>query len=186
MKFTHPLLISLMAATIMVPVAVTARPASPATPIDPHHRELASLAGTWSVRQSFWSKADAAPKIDRGTAEFAMILNRQHLRQTLRIDDGTHFEGLGYIGYDNGAGEFFSTWMDVNFPGMVVARGRFDAGTRTYIFRGSMAAPTPGGSEIPVREVMTMIDRDHFTYEYFEAHGGPEMLTVRLEYSRVH
>ena len=48
-----------------------------------------------------------------------------------------------------------------------------------------MADPARKGT-IQVREVLRVADADHFTYEYFERHGGAdEALTVRLEYSRV-
>lgn len=159
-----------------------ATPQAVAAPLDPEHRQLADLAGHWRVTQSFWTMPGGAPKVDKGEAEFAMILNQRHLRQTLRIADGTGFEGLGFIGYDNAAGTYFSTWMDVNFPGLVVARGAFDPAVKAYVFRGGMS--TPGG-EIPVREVMTVTDADHFTYEYFETQKGRESLTVRLDYTRV-
>jgi hypothetical protein len=156
---------------------------SAASKLDPQHEALAGLVGQWSVRQSFWSMPGRLPKIDQGSADFSMVLKRQHLRQVLRIADGTGFEGLGYMGYDNNSGQFFSTWMDVNFPGLVVARGAFDPRSRSYVLHGNMSGSEPGTS-IPVREVMTMIDRNHFTYEYYETRRGSESLAVKLEYSR--
>ncbi|MGY4395118.1 hypothetical protein ACVWZA_000279 [Sphingomonas sp. UYAg733] len=165
-------------------IAGPACSADRATGLDPQHQALADLAGSWKVKQSFWTTAETAPKVDAGTAYFSMVLNRRHLRQTLRIADGTNFEGLGYIGYDNASGDYFSTWMDINFPGLVIARGQFDPASKAYVFRGIMTASTPGASAIPVREVMTIIDGNHFKYEYFEVHDGNEALTVRLEYSR--
>src|SRR4051794_41043817 len=95
MKSTHVLLAILVA----LPMAGAALPATPAATLDPQHGRLAGLVGRWSVRQSLWTTPGAPPRIDRGTADFAMVLNRRHLRQTLRIADGTNFEGLGYIGY---------------------------------------------------------------------------------------
>jgi hypothetical protein len=173
---------ALLAVLVAIPMAAPAQAIAQAE-LDPQHRELARLVGTWSVRQSFWKAPGQAPKIDPGTADFAMVLNRRHLRQTLHIADGTNFEGLGYIGYDNGSRQFFSTWMDASFPGLVLARGGFDEAAKAYVFRGAMDS-APGAPAIPVREVMTITDRDHFTYEYFETHDGSETLTVRLEYSR--
>jgi len=170
-----------IAALMLAPVHAAPRQAAAAP--DPEHAALARLAGEWSVRQSFWTTPGAPPKIDRGTASFALVLGH-HLRQTLRIPAADKpFEGLGYIGYDNATGRFFSTWMDVNFPGLIVADGSRDA-SGVYEFRGSMADPT-GKAAIPVREVLRIADADHFTYEYFEPGEGREMLTVRLEYSRV-
>ncbi|WP_116091670.1 DUF1579 family protein [Sphingomonas crusticola] len=179
MKLPRALLAGLLAILSTLP----ARAAPSAVPLDSQHLLLTGLSGPWSVRQSFWAAPGAAPKVDQGKAEFAMVLRQQHLRQKLHIADGTDFEGLGYIGYDTASARFFTIWMDVNFPGMVVAHGGYDAAAKAYIFRGTMAAA--GGGAIPVREVMRLTDRDHFTYEYFETHDGREALTVRLEYTRV-
>lgn len=152
-----------------------------ATP-DAEHQNLAELAGAWNVQQSLWLDGTTSPTVDSGHADFKVVLHRQ-LQQSLHIDDGTDFEGLGYIGYDNASGQVFSTWMDVNFPGMVVAYGDFDAATGTYSLRGSMSSSTPGAT-VPVREVMTIQDPNHFRYEYYETHDGKEALTVRLDYAR--
>lgn len=172
-----------MRIALILPIAaLMLAPARAQTAADPEHAALARLAGEYSVRQSFWTEPGAAPKIDQGSASFAVVLGRQ-LRQTLRIPDPAKpFEGLGYIGYDNATGRYFSTWMDVNFPGLIVAEGGRDA-SGTYEFRGSTAV---GGGKpaIVVREVLRVADADHFTYEYFEPRDGKEMLTVRLEYSR--
>ncbi len=144
---------------------------------DAQHQFLVGLSGTWSVKQSLWLTAGQPPKLDTGTAEFSMVLNGRHLRQDLKIDDGTGFEGLGYLGYDTASGQFFSTWMDVNFPGLVVAYGGFDAPAKAYVLNGSMAG-------IPVRDVLTVTDTDHFRYAYYETRNGTEALTVQLDYSR--
>jgi hypothetical protein len=53
-----------------------------------------------------------------------------------------------------------------------------------YIFVGAMADPARSGTLSPLREVMRIQDADHFSYEYYERHGGKEMLAVRLDYTR--
>lgn len=150
---------------------------------DREHRLLASLAGKWGVKQSLWLVPGRPPKLDEGMADLAMVLNGRHLRQTLQVADGTNFEGLSYIGYDNAARRFFSTWMDVNFPGLVVAYGGLDGTAKAITLRGSMASAGER-DPVPVREVLTIIDQDHFRYEFFETRGGTEALAVRLDYVR--
>jgi len=150
---------------------------------DREHRLLASLAGKWDVKQSLWVVPEGPPKRDDGVADLAMVLSGRHLRQTLHIADGTNFEGLSYIGYDNAARRFFSTWMDVNFPGLVVAYGGLDSGANAITLRGTMASMQER-DPVPVREVLTIVDPDHFRYEFFETHGGTEALAVRLDYAR--
>jgi hypothetical protein len=149
--------------------------ASPAEEPGPQHQQLAALAGRWTVMQSMWSGANEAPKIDRGSATFSRVLGGRHLRQDLQIDSpGRPFEGLGYLGYDAATERYFSTWMDVNFTGIILAQGRYDLANKTYTF----VAGT-------VREVLRVRDDDHFSFEYFETHGGKESLAIRLEYTRM-
>lgn len=168
-----------LALTVLLPAAAAAE-----TP-DPQHAWLSGLAGTWRVEQSLWLDGAKTPKVDAGTADFAMVLRGRHLKQSLRIDDGTGFEGLGYIGYDGGDGRFFSTWMDVNFPGMVLAKGSCDLTAGVCTFTGEMAA-SPGHPAVPVREILTVTGRDHMRYEFHETRGGVEALAVRLDYTRGH
>lgn len=152
--------------------------------IDPQHAQLATLAGHWTVRQSMWTDPKAAPVIDHGTATYTMVLGDHHLRQNLHIASGKPFEGLGYIGYDNATGTYYSSWMDTNFTGMILAHGDYDAARRTYTFTGKMAGAGKDGASIPVREVMRVTDSNHFVYEYYENHDGKEALAIRLQYTR--
>jgi hypothetical protein len=159
-----------MIAAVVLAAGVVAAPA-----LDAQHRMLAGLSGHWTVKQSLWLDASGKTKVDKGSADFAMVLKGRHLKQTLHITDGTGFEGLGYIGYDNATGQVFTTWMDVNFPGIVVAYGSQDGDA--YVLKGSMGS-------VPVREVLKIVDNKHIDYRFYETHDGKEALVVELEYSR--
>ena len=75
-----------------------------------------------------------------------MVLGGRHLRQDLWIDSADKpFEALGYIGYDNLAGRYYSSWRDINFTGVIMAQGDYDAASRTYTFLGTL--PGPAASE---------------------------------------
>lgn len=159
--------------------------ARPSGAVGPQLRRLDWLAGQWTVRQSMWTDPAKPPAVDNGSAAFTAVLGGRHLRQDLRVDSaGKPFEGLGYIGYDNATGKYDSLWMDVNFTGMIMAHGDYDAVKRTYTFTGAVPDPALGGAMSPLREVMQVRDADHFVYEYYERHGGREALVIRLEYTR--
>jgi hypothetical protein len=74
--------------------------------------------------------------------------------------------------------------MDINFPGLIVATGGFDAASARYTFRTMVPDSTEPGTQIPLREVLHVIDANHFMYEYYEDRGKGEALAVRLEYAR--
>ncbi|HEV2619105.1 MAG TPA: DUF1579 family protein [Acidobacteriaceae bacterium] len=164
--------------------AIAGAGTSAATPhMGPQYAQLATLSGHWAVRQSMWTDPKTPPVIDHGTATYTMVLGGHHLRQDLRIASSKLFEGLGYIGYDDAVGKYYSSWMDTNFSGMVLANGDYDAASRTYTFTGVMAGK--GGTSVPVREVMRIADSGHFVYEYYETRDGKEALAIRLQYTRV-
>jgi hypothetical protein len=151
------------------------------------HQRLAEIAGNWAVTQYMWTAPNSAPKVDNGSATYAMVLGGRHLRQILRINSmDKAFEALGYIGYDNVAGDYYSSWMDINFTGMILAHGEYDAASKAYTFNGSMADPANGGAALPLRAVLRTADRNHLTYDFYETRNGTEALAVRLEYTRVH
>ncbi|WP_163228744.1 DUF1579 family protein [Caulobacter rhizosphaerae] len=153
--------------------------------LDAEHAALARFAGHWTVKQSYWTSPDKPPVVDQGEADLAMVLDGRHLRQDLRIaGKDKPFHGLGYIGYDTAAKTFFSTWMDVNFTGLIVARGAYNAAAGRYTFVGETPDFDHPGQSIPLREVLTRQDDDHFTYAYYETRGGRESQAVRLEYTR--
>ena len=155
-----------------------------AGPIGPQHRRLAELVGTWKVTQSFWTTGNPTPKIDTGSATYAMVLGGRHLRQDLRIDSpGKAFEALGYVGYDNMSGRYYSSWMDINLTGLIIAYGDYDAATHTYTFAGTLPG-SAAGKTIPLRSELRVLDANHFTYDFYESHDGNEALAVRLEYTR--
>ncbi|SFJ16628.1 DUF1579 family protein [Caulobacter sp. UNC279MFTsu5.1] len=156
-----------------------------AAPPDAEHAALARFAGHWTVKQSYWISPDKPPVVDQGKADLTMVLDGRHLRQELRIAaKDKPFQGLGYIGYDTAAKTFFSAWMDVNFTGLIIARGDYDAAAGRYTFVGETPDFDHPGRTIPLREVLTRQDDDHFTYAYYETRDGREAQAVRLEYTR--
>ncbi len=163
------------------PATAADSPVARAPHVDAQHARLPGLAGHWSVRQSMWTDPKSPPVIDHGEASYAMVLGGRHLRQQLRIASSKAFEGLGYIGYDDATGKYYSSWMDTNFAGIILAHGTYDPASRTYQFVGEMAAK--GGAPVPVRELMRIADNDHFVYEYYETRGGKEALAIRLQYT---
>lgn len=174
----------LAAAAVMVGIATGG--GAHAAPLDAEHAALARFAGHWTVKQSYWTSPDKPPVVDQGEADLAMVLDGRHLRQDLRIaGKDKPFEGLGYIGYDTAARTFFSTWMDVNFTGLIVAKGGYDAAAGRYTFVGETPDFDHPGKSIPLREVLTRQDDDHFTYAYYETRDGRESQAVRLDYTRV-
>ena len=184
---TFVTLLLLVAASTALPACGQEKPTLPraadaAGAIGDEHRRLNTLTGLWNVKQSLWLVPGQPPQIDTGTALFTPVLGGRHQQQDLRINSGAPFQGLGYIGYDNATGTYFSSWMDINFTGVLLLYGDYDAGTRVYRFSGEM--PDKDGKPIPTREELKVSDGNHLLVRYYETRRGREDLVVELEYSR--
>ncbi|WP_243042435.1 DUF1579 family protein [Dyella sedimenti] len=148
------------------------------------HRQLARLAGEWKVEQSLWLKPTEPPQVDAGTATFTMVLDGRHLQQDLHVHSKTPFHGIGYTGFDNVTGQYYTSWMDINFTGLLVLHGTYDPGSATYTFNGTMMESGATGAGTPVRQVMRVLGADHFVVDYFETRHGKEAQVIRLDYTR--
>lgn len=160
----------------------TAPPANAAAAVGDEHRRLATLAGTWSVKQSLWLDDAKVPQVDAGTAVFTAVLGGRHLQQDLRVRSNPPFQGLGFTGYDNASRQYYTSWMDINFTGVLLLHGDYDAGARVYRFHGAM--PGADGESVPTREELQLVDGKHVIARFFETRRGRESLVVELDYSR--
>lgn len=177
-----PLILNLVAAQAADDAGKTAPPANAAAAIGEQHRRLAELAGTWSVKQSLWLNEAKVPQIDAGTAVFSAVLGGRHLQQDLRVQSNPPFQGLGFTGYDNTTHRYYTSWMDINFTGVLLLHGDYDAAAKVYRFSGAMAGD--GGESVPTREELQILGRNHVVARFFETRRGRESLVVELDYSR--
>lgn len=149
------------------------------------HRQLAGMVGEWTTKQSMWMDPKSPPLVQTGSATSTMVLGDRHVRQDYRGQwMGQPFEGIGYTGYDNVTGKYYSSWMDSGSTGLFVSHGDYDPATRTYTFTGEMAEPGASGVKVPVRQVVRIVDNDHHVFDMYETRGGQEAHTMQIEYTR--
>lgn len=155
-----------------------------AAPGEPH-KQLATMQGKWNVKQTMWMDPKSEPMVQTGSANNTLTLGGRHLRQDYRGEwMGKPFDGVGYTGYDNVTGKYYSTWMDSGSTGLFVARGDYDPATKTYTFKGEMADAAAGGKMIPIRDVLRVVDNDHHVFEMYETRDGKEARVMELDYTR--
>ncbi|MFC3550630.1 DUF1579 domain-containing protein [Lysobacter cavernae] len=149
------------------------------------HQQLAAMAGTWSVKQQMWMDPKSPPMVQTGSATTTAVFGGRHLRQDYRGEwMGKPFEGVGYTGYDNVTGKYYSSWMDSGSTGLFVAHGDYDSARKTYTFKGEMADAAQGGAKVPIRDVLRIVDDDHHTFEMYETRDGKEAKVMQLDYTR--
>lgn len=151
------------------------------------HRQLAEhFVGQWTTRQRVWWDPAAPPAEQAGKASTEALFGGRTLRMNFDGEFmGQPFQGVGYTGYDNVTGRYYSSWTDSMATGLMVAYGDYDAATKTYTFRAEMPDPMKPGHKTPIRNVIRMVDADHHVFEMYETHDGEENKSMAIEYRRV-
>jgi hypothetical protein len=148
-------------------------------------RQLTYFVGSWKTETSMWMDPTAAPEKSAGTSKGEAMYGGRYFRlQHQGMAMGQAFSGEGLLGYDNLKGKFFSTWIDSMSTGFWLAQGSYDAANKTYTFGGDMDDAMKAGAKIPIREVLKIVDKDRYTFEWFETRDGKETRTMQIAYTR--
>ncbi len=155
-----------------------------ATPGEPH-RQLASLAGTWTTTTKEWMEPGKPPMESAGTAEMKPLLEGRYLQQeysgSMMGDQPYH--GIGISGYDNLTKKYVTTWIDSMGTGIFVMEGTASPDGKTITYKGQH--PMPGGESMTHRAVWKIHDSNSQTFEMYGTHpGGKEMKEMEIVYRR--
>ena len=151
----------------------------------PEHQRLAKMAGKWKLQVTSWMMPGAPPMKSDATAEFTSIFGGRFLQQEVKGTMGDQtFEGRGIEGYDNVTKENFGTWVDNMGTGVMVLRGKCPVSAKKCTYKG-MVPDAVAGKAVPITEVMTFTDDDHFTFEmHAPGPGGKTFKTLEIAYTR--
>ena len=154
-----------------------------ATPGEPH-KQLASLAGSWTTKTKSWMKPDKPPMETTGTCEDKALLDGRFLQQECTGEMmGQPYTGIGVHGYDNLTKKYVTTWMDSMGTGIFVMEGTASADGQTITLHGSH--PDPMGGVMKHRAVWKFVDANTQTFEmYHKGKDGKEMKMMEITYTR--
>ena len=150
-----------------------------------NHKVLDAIVGNWDFVIKSWMSADAKPEESTGTAEIVWTLDGHFTKETVKSTMmGKPFEGMGFIGYDNLKKEYESVWIDSMSTSIMKSSGQYDTAAKTLSSKGTFTCPMVGGDRAS-REVMTMVDADHFNYEmHSPGMDGKEFKMMEIKYTR--
>jgi hypothetical protein len=151
------------------------------------HRVLDPLVGEFQAVTSSYMEPGAPPETSEGVMRNRWILGgRFILSEYTGSVLGMPFEGLGLLGYDNSKERFVGTWVDsMGTLIMPVSEGTLADDGKTITLYREMVDPVLGQAA-RMREVTTLHDQDHHTFEMFSTGtDGREVLTLKTEYTRV-
>jgi hypothetical protein len=156
-----------------------------ATPGERHKQLISEFEGTWNTKMSSWMDPSAPPSMETGKSVNTAVLGGRQLRMDYSGQYmGQPFQGLGYIGFDNVTGKYFSTWSDNMSTGLFVSEGDYDPASKSYSYRAQMPDPMKPGTVVPVRQTMRIVDKDHAVFEMYETRDGKENKSMQIEYTR--
>jgi hypothetical protein len=162
--------------------------------LNENHKLLSSLDGTWSYTVKMWMNGDTGskPQESHGTATRKSIMGGRFVMMDVSGNmempgpDGKmkkmEFKGHGMEGYDNVKKKFVGTWMDNMGTGIMMSEGTYDPATKAFTYTSEIE-PMPGMKQ-QVKEVVTLTDKTHMQFEWFETRGGQEVKTMEIDYTR--
>jgi hypothetical protein len=154
-----------------------------ATPGEPH-KQLASLAGSWTTQTKEWMEPGKPPSESTGSVEMKMLLDGRFLQQEFNGNMmGQPFSGIGITGYDNLRKRYISNWIDTMGTGIFSMEGTASADGKTITLKGQHAEP--GGGQMTHRAVWKIVDSNTQTFDMYGTHkGGKEMKVMEILYTR--
>ena len=143
-----------------------------AIPGEPH-KQLASLAGSWTTKTKEWMDPSKPPMESAGTCEEKVLLDGRFLQQECSGDMMRQpFTGIGVIGYDNFTKKYVTTWMSSMGTGIFVMEGTGSADGKTITLNGSHKDPM--GGDMKHHAVWKLVDANTQTFEMYGAHGNDQ------------
>jgi len=154
-----------------------------AIPGEPH-KQLASLAGSWTTKTKEWMDPSKPPVESTGTCEEKVLLDGRFLEQECTGDMmGQPFTSIGVTGYDNFTKKYVTTWMSSMGTGIFVMEGTGSADGKTITLHGSHKDPM--GGDMKHHAVWKFVDANTQTFEMYGAHGNDkDMKMMEITYNR--
>lgn len=154
-----------------------------AMPGEPH-KQLASLAGSWTTKTKSWMEPGKPPMESTGACEYQVLLEGRYVQQQCTGEMmGQPFTGIGTHGYDNVSKKYVTTWIDSMGTGIFFMDGTASPDGKTVTLQGSHADPFEG--TMKHHAVWKFVDANTQIFEMYGEHGhGEEMKMMEITYSR--
>lgn len=150
------------------------------------HAVLKGMAGKWKYTSKMWQTPEAVPETSAGTSTFTLIHGGRYLKNESKGKAmGMNYEGLGFIGYNNVAKRYETTWMDNMSTAMMHGSGNFDPATQTLSDSGEFSCPLKKEPQ-KFRSEWKMVDKNSMIFSMWmpDRTTGKEFRSMELTYRR--
>jgi len=149
------------------------------------HELLETFIGVWDVTVVS-SRGPLSPSdTSYGTSRSTWILGSRYVQEQFEgAVSGSPYEGLGLMGYDAGARQFSTVWLDSLSTTLAVSKGRFDAAHNTFDLTGEVYDPLLGREKTTTTRIHVE-SRDAYHVSMIETlPNGQEYAALRVSYRR--
>lgn len=157
-----------------------------ASKLGPEHESLAKHVGTWDCVVKIWMDPTQPPMESKGSEVCEMAMGGRMCVGSFTGDMmGMPFHGQSQMGYSNFAKKYWGTWTDDMSTGMMYCEGTASADGKTITMLGSYDDPMSNTMDKPWKQIITMMDDDHYSFAAFENVGTPnEYKSMEMHYTR--
>ncbi|MCU0342830.1 MAG: DUF1579 domain-containing protein [Ignavibacterium sp.] len=149
----------------------------------PEHKMLMDMVGEWEGDITMWMDPSQPPQKTTGTTKYESLMDGRYVvGHYSGMMMGMPFNGMDITGYDNALKAFQNVWIDNMGTGMMITEGFIDKDANTITYKGKMVMPD--GSKADVKNVVTILDKDHSTFEMFVDMGSGETKSMEIKYKR--
>ncbi|UCE03654.1 MAG: DUF1579 family protein [Candidatus Latescibacterota bacterium] len=154
-----------------------------------HHEHLKPLAGKWKQTSKHRQTPEMAWETWEGESTAEWILGGRFLMVEVTgppmMGAPADFEGVGIMGYDNGAKQYTFVWMDSFGTMTLMSEGSCDGSGKVITYESKMKDPA-SGMDLTMRSVYTIESADKYTIEMYMAMPGvPEFLSMEMTNTRM-
>jgi len=151
----------------------------------PSHKFLAMFAGEWESEISFRSSPDQQRQVSRGASTIRWVLGDRFLQEDFQGEaGGEKFQGMGLMGFDNGARQFKMVWVDSLNTAVAVSSGRYNPEQNVFEMTSEVYDPLIGALKT-VKSVLRIKSADKYEFSMFDtAPNGREFISFEMLYTR--
>ncbi|MCC6672917.1 MAG: DUF1579 domain-containing protein [Planctomycetes bacterium] len=148
----------------------------------PEHKKLEKMVGTWDGAITFYMGGQAMTS--KAVETNTLVMNGLWLLSDFKGEFmGQPFHGHGIFGYDPVKKKHVSVWVDSMSSSFTTGEGEGSKDGKTMV--DTMVGYDPSGKKSVMRNVTTIQDADHRTFEMYNiADDGKEALAMKIEYTR--
>ncbi len=132
-----------------------------------HHKVLEMFVGEWNGVFSM-RMAPEAPMMEMPShVKRELVLDGRYMKETVTSEGPFgHFEGIGYLGYNNTDHRYEMVWIDSMSTSIYTETGHYDVEARIMRMSGERRDPA-SGRIVPSWGEMKLGDADHQTFRGF-------------------